>query len=152
MSGGDACPECGRREMRPAVVDAVVIRDGGLLLIKRGRDPERGAWALPGGYIDHDETAARACEREVLEETGLHVRIRDFLGVYDDPHRSVARTVSFAFLAEWVSGEARAGDDAAEAAWFPLDALPPLAFDHARIVPLPSLRASPARSDARSDA
>ena len=129
------CPVCGRWENRAAVVDGVVVRGEDVLLIRRGTEPERGKYALPGGYMDRDETAEEACVREVREETGLDVRVIAFLAYYDRPERDPRRqNVALAFLTEPMGGELRAGDDADDAGWFALDRLPALAFDHARIL------------------
>jgi 8-oxo-dGTP diphosphatase len=130
----EPCAVCGRWRNRATTVAGVVVRDGQVLIIRRGGEPERGKLALPGGYVDFDETTAEACAREVREETSLEVRILGLVGYYDDPRRSPTQTVSFAYLCEPSGGEARAGDDAAEVAWHPLDAVPALAFDHSRIV------------------
>jgi 8-oxo-dGTP diphosphatase len=128
------CPVCGRWPNRSATVAGVVIQDGRLLVITRGADPRRGWPALPGGFLDMDETAADGCRREVREETGIETTLRAFIGVYDSPERSPTQTVSIAFLLEPDGGVLCAGDDADAASWVPLDALPALAFDHARIV------------------
>ena len=129
------CPECGRWRNRPVTVIGVVLRGNDVAIIRRGGEPQRGRLALPGGYLEHGETAAEGCRREVLEETNLDTRIRTFIGYYDAPDRSPAQTVSLAFLLEPTSGTLRAGDDAASAEWFPLEAIPPdLAFDHNQIV------------------
>lgn len=125
---------CGRWSNRPVTVSGVLIEDGRVLLILRGGEPERGRWALPGGYLDPDETAAQGCEREMLEETGLSVRTTRPIGYFDDPQRSPAQTVAIAFLVERIAGEPVAGDDAADAAWFALNALPHLAFDHTAVL------------------
>lgn len=116
--------------------DAVVVRDDQVLLVKRAKDPFAGAWALPGGFVDVGETTADACLRELREEAGVEGEVVDLLGVYDDPKRDPrGHVVSVAYLVRMVEGRApRAGDDAAEVAWFDLDALPDLAFDHAEIL------------------
>ena len=128
---------------RPATVDGVVVRkaiftstglEGELLLIKRAKEPHLGEWALPGGYMDADETASEAVVREVLEETGVKVKPLKMIGVFSDPKRDPRQTVSIAFLCEALSGTAQGGDDAGEAKWWPLSRLPPLAFDHLKIV------------------
>lgn len=129
---------------RPAVVDAIVLRkaiatssgfEGELLLVKRGKEPEMGKWALPGGYIDWDETAAEAVVREAREESGVEVRPLKIIGVYSSPKRDpVRQNVAIAFLCEFRGGELRGGDDAAEAKWWPLYGLPELAFDHKKII------------------
>ena len=126
---------------RPMVtVDAVVFASGPggpqVLLIQRARDPFAGAWALPGGFVDMDEPLDAAAARELAEETGLHhVPLRQF-HTYGDPGRDPrGRTISVAHVATVETAPpVTAQDDAAAARWFPLDALPPLAFDHATIV------------------
>ena len=129
------CPHCGRWDSRSTVVDGILCRGDEVLLVKRGGNPYKGFHALPGGYMDRDETAAQACQREVLEETGLDVSIEGFLGYYDDPGRDpVRQNVSLVFVVKRVSGEAKAGDDAAGLLWAPLDRLPEMAFDHLKIL------------------
>lgn len=116
--------------------DAVVLRGDEVLLVKRAKDPHAGAWALPGGFLDVGERTADACLRELQEETGLAGEIVDLLGVYDDPARDPrGHVVSVAYVVR-VAPDARprAGDDVGEVAWFGLDDLPKLAFDHADIL------------------
>jgi 8-oxo-dGTP diphosphatase len=116
-------------------VDGVVVKDDSVLLIQRRNPPFQGAWALPGGFVDVGETCEAACVREVLEETGLKVRIKRLVGVYSDPKRDPrGHTVSVVFRCEVVGGKLFGGDDAAAARFFPLSSLPPLAFDHKKIV------------------
>src|SRR5438552_4475855 len=114
-------------------VDAVLLKSHEVLLIRRGREPFQGAWALPGGFVEVGERTEEAVRRELVEETGLKGDIVALLGVYSDPKRDPrGHTVSTAYVLK-VSGIidiAQAGDDADEARWFALDALPPLAFDH----------------------
>jgi len=131
------CEYCGRWDSRATVVDGIVVRNRQVLLIKRGIEPHKGEYAIPGGYMDRDETAEDACIREVLEETGLQVEVVEFLGYYDDPKRDRERqNVSLVFVCRAVSGsgEVQGGDDAEEAAWFPLNQLPKLAFDHEQVL------------------
>ncbi len=133
------CPHCGKpvpvyRNPVPTV-DVVVHEPGrGVVLIER-RNPPLG-WALPGGFVDWGETVEAAAVREAAEETGLDVALTGLLGVYSDPARDPRmHTMSTVFTARARDPEAlRAGDDAASARFFPLDALPDLAFDHARIL------------------
>jgi len=116
-------------------VDAVWIDDGRILLVRRGRPPFVGSWALPGGFVEGDEPVEAAVARELLEETGLTARAGALVGVYSGPGRDPrGPTVSLAYRMEGVIGTPRGGDDAAEAAWVPLRPAPSLAFDHARIV------------------
>ena len=126
---------------RPALtVDVVLLtREAAphLLLIQRQRDPFAGMWALPGGFVEEGETLAAAARRELLEETGVVVGDLEQLVTAGDPGRDPRGwTVSVAYLARVNLGEATpvAADDARAVAWHPLDALPPLAFDHAAIV------------------
>ena len=127
---------------RPMVtVDAVVFtkREGRreVLLIERKHDPFAGTWALPGGFVDMDETLEQAAARELEEETGLRGVALEQCHTFGDPGRDPrGRSVSVAFAAEvdWRKHRPRGGDDAAQARWFPVDALPSLAFDHRDIV------------------
>ena len=118
--------------------DTVVIRRDEVLLIQRADEPHKGAWALPGGYLDKGEASRKAAARELEEETGIVVDPAELtqVGAYDAPDRDPRdRVITIAYLLEVASGqEAVAGDDAAAAGWFPLDQLPPLAFDHAEIL------------------
>ncbi|MBM4248572.1 MAG: NUDIX domain-containing protein [Euryarchaeota archaeon] len=116
-------------------VDAVIEREGALLLVRRGRPPFEGMHALPGGFVEAGETVEEAVVREVREETGLRTRVAGLLGVYSDPERDPrGHTVSAVFVLEATGGRLRGGDDAAEAAFFDIGKLPPLAFDHDRVV------------------
>jgi 8-oxo-dGTP diphosphatase len=132
------CPHCRRaldRYDQPRLtVDAIVLNpEGEVLLILRRNDPP--GWALPGGFVDAGETLEQAVARELAEETGLRaLRVRQF-HTYSDPGRDPRHhTVSTVFRVE-AAGDLAPGDDAAEARYFPTDALPsPLAFDHARIL------------------
>lgn len=124
--------------LAPALtVDAVLLKGREALLIRRGREPYKGAWALPGGFVEVGERLEDAVRRELVEETGLKGDVVDLLGVYSDPARDPrGHTVSAVYVLK-VAGivdVGQAGDDADEARWFPLDALPPLAFDHDRIL------------------
>jgi 8-oxo-dGTP diphosphatase len=128
---------------RPAVTADVVvftIRGGDLcvLLIRRGKAPFKGAWALPGGFVDQDEPLARAAARELEEETALTGISLEQLGAFGDPGRDPrGHTVSIAyygFLA--AQTPVVAGDDASAVDWHSVRALPKMAFDHASIVAL----------------
>jgi 8-oxo-dGTP diphosphatase len=124
------------RYQNPALtVDAVVVRGAKVLLIRRGRLPFRGMWALPGGFVEQRETVEEALVRELREETGLSAGSIRLLGVYSGPDRDPRKpTTSVAFLVRGARGRPRGGDDAGEAAWFAWERLGPLAFDHARIL------------------
>ena len=116
-------------------VDAIILIDGKLLLIRRGNPPFKGQYALPGGFVEYGERVEEAVEREVLEETGLNAEVSDFLGVYSAPDRDPrGHTISIVFYLEKIGGQLSAGDDAAEVKLFDLDDLPELAFDHSEII------------------
>jgi 8-oxo-dGTP diphosphatase len=126
---------------RPALTADVVVATRELqprvLLIRRKHAPFAGDWALPGGFVDANERLIDAAKRELEEETGMIVTELEQLQAYGDPGRDPRGwTVSVAFLAriDPKKARARAGDDAAEAAWFSLAKLPALAFDHAAIL------------------
>lgn len=127
---------------RPALtVDSVVLADDGerlhALLIERGSSPFAGSWALPGGYVEMTETLEEAVHRELEEETGLTGIALEQLHAFGalDRHPT-ERVVSVAYFAVVKLGEhtPRAGSDALRVAWFPVEQVPPLAFDHTRIL------------------
>ena len=140
---------------RPAVTVDVVLfamRAGDLtvLLIKRAHAPFEGAWALPGGFVDESESLEKAALRELAEETGLTGVTVEQLGAFGAPGRDPrGHTVSVAYLgfAGAAAPKAVAGDDAAEAEWFPLRVLlargrgaVALAFDHRDVIALARAR------------
>ncbi|MER6603896.1 NUDIX hydrolase [Streptomyces parvus] len=116
----------------------VTTTDRRVLLIERGWEPHAGAWALPGGHVDPGETSRAAAARELAEEAGVYAAPEELtqVGVFDRPDRDPrGRYVTVAYHLEVISGmPAVAGDDAVRAEWWPLDKLPPLAFDHADII------------------
>ena len=127
---------------RPSVTTDIVLlagREAGLsvLLVRRKGEPFAGQWALPGGFLDEGETLQACAARELKEETGVVAPDLTLVGAYGDPGRDPRGwTVSIAFRARVDAEDVTpvAGDDAAEAGWFVVDALPGLAFDHGRIV------------------
>jgi 8-oxo-dGTP diphosphatase len=128
---------------RPAVtVDIVVLtleKEPRVLLIRRKHAPFAGMWALPGGFVDMDESLEAAAKRELREETGVSAKRLEQLHTFGDPGRDPrGRTISVVYLA-WVDpNKVRpiGKDDAAEASWHSLQRLPPLAFDHRAILGL----------------
>ena len=125
---------------RPAVTaDCVVITkeaEPKVLLIQRGIDPYKGCWAFPGGFMNMDETTEQCAIRELEEETGLKISNLHQIGAYSKVDRDPrGRTITVAYLAIVNSPlDVKGQDDAANAAWFPINALPTLAFDHADIM------------------
>jgi 8-oxo-dGTP diphosphatase len=142
------------RYRNPALaVDGVWVRGGRILLVRRGRPPFKGGWALPGGFVNLRETVEQAVAREVWEETGLRGRPEKLVGVYSGPDRDPRKpTTSVVFHIVGRGGEPRGGDDAAEARWIPLREVGRLAFDHNQVVKdaLTQLRAGRRRVPARS--
>lgn len=126
----------------PAVTtDIVVFTISGealkLLLIQRGQNPYRGAWALPGGFLEPEEDLEECARRELREETGLQNLYLEQLFTFGKPMRDPReRVVSVAYfaLAPSIDNQPKAASDAADAAWYSLDSLPPLAFDHTKII------------------
>ena len=126
---------------RPSVsVDMVVFRTieniRNILLIKRKHDPYKDHWALPGGFLNMDETLEEAADRELLEETGLTAISREQIGAYSRIDRDPrGRVITIAFRISVASDQqAKAASDASDSNWFPLEKLPQLAFDHAEII------------------
>ncbi|MFE9385661.1 NUDIX domain-containing protein [Streptomyces sp. NPDC007025] len=115
-----------------------VTEDRRVLLIQRDWPPHEGAWALPGGHVDAGETSRAAASRELAEETGVWVHPAHLrqIGAFDRPDRDErGRYVTVAYLAHvFADTPLVAGDDARTARWWPLTALPDLAFDHADIL------------------
>lgn len=125
------------RPVTPALTVDLIIeladRPGRPIVLIERRHPPHGH-ALPGGFVDVGETVEAAARREAREETGLEVTLKSLLGVYSDPARDArGHTVSIVYVAE-ARGAPAAGDDAAAVRIVTLDALPPLAFDHGRIL------------------
>lgn len=133
----EPCSHCGRYDNRGVSVDALIIKDGKILLIRRGAEPDKGKWATPGGYIGWDESASEAIIREVKEETGLVATKTTFLTVSSLPQRHPKQVITIAYLVEVDDTLPEKGDDAEEVQWFSLDKLPmPLAFDHEETISL----------------
>ena len=117
-------------------VGAVIIRDGQVLLVKRGREPAKGLWAIPGGAVEPGETLQAAAEREILEETGVVINAGEPIFAFDLIERDEAGALKFHFVivdlrAEYISGEPVAADDAADARW-----LKPRDLDSLDVVPV----------------
>jgi len=103
-------------------VGAVVFKDGNVLLVRRGKPPAEGVWAIPGGRIELGESMQAAAEREILEETGVRIKAGHPVFTFDVIERDGDGRIRFHYvivdlMAEYVEGEPIAGDDAKEARW-----------------------------------
>lgn len=125
------------RPVTPLLTVDIIIemddRPGRPIVLIERRHPPPG-WALPGGFVDVGESVETAAVREALEETSLHVRLQQLLGVYSDPARDARGHTASAVYIATASGEPRAADDAAHLALHDPADTPPLAFDHERIL------------------
>ena len=129
---------CGRMKREypdtPLVgVGALIIEEGRIVLIKRGKSPLLGEWSIPGGAMEIGETVREAAAREAHEETGLRVVAEELLGVYDRLLRDEEGRVRYHyllvdFLCRRVAGELCAAGDAAEARWFTPEEVKQLTF------------------------
>ena len=124
------CPKCGWIHFAdPKVAAAVLVeQDGRVLLVRRVNEPYRGFWTLPAGFVDAGEDPARAAERECLEETSLTVRVTRVLDVIAGREHPRGADFIIVYAAQFVSGVAKACDDADQVGWFERSNLPPLAF------------------------
>lgn len=103
-------------------VGGVVIRDGRALLIKRGSAPLKNQWSIPGGTLELGESIQEGVRRELLEETGIEVRVGELIEVFDRIFRDEAGKIQYHFvivdyLCEAISGEAKAASDVTDVAW-----------------------------------
>ena len=109
-------------------VGAVVFRDNRVLLVKRGRPPNKGIWTLPGGRVKSGETLQKAAEREILEETGIVIRAGSPIYVFDYIEKNKIGHLKYHYViidlaADYVSGDLNPGDDAEDAAWIAAEKL-----------------------------
>ncbi|MNR89855.1 Bifunctional NMN adenylyltransferase/Nudix hydrolase [compost metagenome] len=125
------CPGCGEmfyRNSKPCAGALVVDGQGRLLLARRAIEPFKGLWDIPGGYLEEGEHPEAGALREVLEETGLKVRITAFVGIYMDTYGANGVSTLNVFYEAEVAGELpetlTAKDDVSELAWFDPDDLP----------------------------
>ena len=124
-TGRVECPACAYVAWANPVpgAQALVERDGRVLLGRRRFDPSAGLWDLPGGFVDEHEHPLDALDRELLEETGLAIEPTEFFGIWMQPYDG--RTVlCLTWLARPTGGEERAGDDLVELRWFGANELP----------------------------
>lgn len=117
-------------------VDLIIVKRNKVLLIKRGRNPFKDMWALPGGFMGMDEELETAAKRELFEETGLKIDIikqfKTYSSLERDPRHRTISTVFYHITNKDLV--AKAGDDAADAHWWNFSDLPELSFDHKLIL------------------
>jgi len=121
------CSNCNMTYWRNAKPGASVlpIKDGKVLLAKRGREPMKGHFDIIGGFMEADEVPEAAAIREAKEETGLDVKIIELLGMYNDSYGEGGdRTLNLHYIGEITGGEMKAMDDVADLEWFDIDNLP----------------------------
>jgi 8-oxo-dGTP diphosphatase len=115
-------------------VDAIILYEGKLVLIRRMNPPYENQFALPGGFVEVGETVEEAIVREAKEETSLYIELIKLLGVYSEPSRDPrGHTVTVCYLARGF-GKLKAGSDAKDIRLFGFSEIPKLAFDHNKIV------------------
>lgn len=125
-----------KASLRHTVVDAIVVREGKILLVRRAAKLlEGGKWGVPGDFMDRDETAKQAAAREIYEETGWTVKDLTLLRINDSPNRprENRQNVDFVFFCTADSKTGEPDWETDEVQWFDLDNLPPagqMAFDH----------------------
>nr|WP_321525014.1 NUDIX hydrolase [uncultured Cohaesibacter sp.] len=118
------------QKQKPVVaVLSLVVRERKVLLVKRANPPDAGKWGFPGGKVEFGETLQMAAQRELFEETGVRGRADRILTTLETFSKGQSGRLQFhyvliAVLCEWQEGEAVAGDDALEAAWYDADDLP----------------------------
>ncbi len=152
LDGWRLCPRCGAELADPSAghlhcgscgadywansipaVQGLLVRDGKVLLGRRGIEPALGSWDLPGGFLEEGEEPLDGLRREFLEETGLEVEPLGWIGAYVDPY--LGRSVLGLTWLVAAEGEPRAADDVDELAWFGPDELPAqMAFPHQHVV------------------
>ncbi len=109
-------------------VGAIVFKDNKVLLVRRGKPPAEGLWAIPGGRIEIGETLQEAAEREIFEETGMTIRALEPVYTFDVIDQDAGGRTRFHYVivdltADYIRGEPRAGDDALAARWVSSDEL-----------------------------
>lgn len=132
------CPECDcihYENPLPAVAVLVLNQQNQLLLVKRSVEPAKGAWCLPGGFIEIDESIEEAALRELEEETGLKGEIGGLVDFFSQRSQYYGAILIFGYRVKILGGELKAGDDAQEVSFYDLNALPPIAFlSHQRLI------------------
>jgi ADP-ribose pyrophosphatase YjhB (NUDIX family) len=120
------CPACGLvlYENPVPTASAIVVRDGRVLLTRRGIEPRLGLWDTPGGFVEADEDPEDAVRRELLEETGIEIEIERPLGIFADRYGDGPPTLNIFYVARVVAGIGEPRSDVTELGWFEPDRLP----------------------------
>lgn len=120
--------------------DVIITREEEILVVKRKRNPFKDELAIPGGFINENETVEQAAVREIMEETALPIRLKEILGVYSDPKRDPRKhIITTVFIGEIIGNkkiEPVAGDDASAIKWISIGSISDFkfAFDHKKIL------------------
>ncbi|MDR4491794.1 MAG: NUDIX domain-containing protein [Candidatus Nitrosocosmicus sp.] len=120
--------------------DVIITREEEILVVKRKRNPFKDELAIPGGFVNQNETVEQAAVREIMEETALPIRLKEILGVYSDPKRDPRKhIITTVFIGEIIGNkkiEPVAGDDASAIKWISIGSISDFkfAFDHKRIL------------------
>ena len=134
FDGLPACPKCNFVDYQNARACVVILFNKGkmILLARRGVEPAKGQWDIPGGFVNPNESAEEAVVREALEETNLRVGIKEYLGSIPDVYGfRKTPTLNLCYLVEIIEGELRANSDVAALEWFLIDKIPEqMAFRH----------------------
>ena len=141
------CPACGfiHYENPAPTVQGWIERDGRYLLLRRAREPRRGIWNLPGGFVEPFEAPEDAVRREVAEETGLDVEVIGAIGAFPSAYADTGRaTLDLAYRCRLVGGELQVSAESGEADWFEPTSFPELAFEGERLA-LEALRSASSR-------
>ena len=117
-------------------VDGIIYENSKILLVKRKVYPFIGYWILPGGHVEYGETVERALKREMKEELGVSVRIKQIVGIYSNPKRDPRHhTVSISYFCQKTKGKITLNGEASEFRYFSLNHLPKkIGFDHRKII------------------
>jgi len=127
-----SCQEVYYQNPLPAATALVLNQENMLLLGRRAIEPAKGAWCLPGGFMEMGETMQQAALRELKEETGLEGKMVSFVGCFYQESRSYGSVIIFGYRVDAVNGELTAGDDMEAVQYYHLDSMPPVAFDSHR--------------------
>jgi len=125
------CKNCGQiiyKNSAPTTSVLIINRDK-VLLAKRGIEPFKGKYDIVGGFLKYGEDPIKGVLRETMEETGLKVKIIDFLGIYMDTYgKEGKQTLNINYVGKIIDGKMKASDDVASLKWFPINKLPKPAF------------------------